>query len=249
MSDGRKPTAEVQMIKGILLDYGGTIDTNGLHWANVLWESYQHNQVNVDRDAFSNAYKFGERALAIKPIIAPHHVFYDVLFLKVEQQFAFLRENGHEVDDAAIAAIANECNLFARTTVEKAAPVLAKLSQKYPLVMVSNFYGNIQNVLKDFGIAHYFQAVVESAVVGVRKPDPQIYQLGIDSLGFLPEECVVIGDSYSKDIVPSNTLGCKALWLNVKGWEDAADHEQKVSVADVEITDFDQTPEAIISLD
>jgi hypothetical protein len=35
----------------------------------------------------------------------------------------------------------------------------------------------------------------------------------------------------------------------VKGWEDAADHEQKVSVADVEITDFDQTPEAIISLD
>ncbi|USJ36075.2 HAD family hydrolase [Dyadobacter fanqingshengii] len=233
------------MIKGILFDYGGTIDTNGLHWANVLWESYQRNQVNVDRDAFAEAYKYGERALAIKPIIEPHHVFYDVLFLKVEQQFSFLREKGFELNDGAIEAIASECNRFAHTTVEKAAPVLAQLAQKYPLVMVSNFYGNINHVLQDFGIAHYFQAVVESAVVGVRKPNPQIYQLGIDKLALPPQECVVIGDSYSKDIQPARSLGCKTIWLNVKGWDEADDSNLKVSEADVEITDFAQIADTI----
>lgn len=234
------------MIKGILLDYGGTIDTNGLHWANVLWESYQQNQVNVDRDAFASAYTFGERALALNPIIKPQHVFYDVLFLKVEQQFAFLRENGFSMQDEAIAAIASACNHFARTTVEKAAPVLAELAKNYPLVMVSNFYGNINSVLQDFGIRDYFQSVVESAVVGVRKPDPQIYQLGVDALGFAPEACAVVGDSYTKDILPAKKLGCKSIWLNVKGWDEATDHEQKH--ADAEITDFGRLPEVLKDL-
>ena len=242
------PKAEVSMIKGILFDYGGTIDTNGLHWANVLWESYQNNQVNVDREAFSGAYKYGERALAIKPIIEPQHVFYDVLFLKIQQQFSFLKENGFSLDETAIESIARECDLFARTNVEKAAPVLAQLAQKYPLVMVSNFYGNINHVLQDFGIGSYFQAVVESAVVGVRKPDPQIYQLGVDALGLAPEECVVIGDSYSKDIQPARSLGCKTIWLNVKEWEDAGETKMEVSDADVEITDFAQIADTITIL-
>jgi len=236
------------MIKGILLDYGGTIDTNGLHWANVLWDSYQQNRVDIDRASFAEAYTFGERALALNPIIQPHHVFYDVLFLKVGQQFDFLRKKGFELDESMIEAIANECNEFAHTTVKNAQPVLAQLAENYPIVMVSNFYGNISNVLQDFGIRDYFQAVVESAVVGVRKPNPQIYQLGVDQLGLLPEECVVVGDSYSKDILPAKELGCKAIWLNVKGWDETSGHELNVSDADVEITDFARTADTIKSL-
>ncbi|WP_031526688.1 HAD family hydrolase [Dyadobacter crusticola] len=232
------------MIKGILLDYGGTIDTNGLHWAHVLWEAYQHNQVNVDRDAFSQAYKYGERALAIKPLVQPHHVFYDVLSLKLTEQFNFLKDSGHDIDDSAINAIARECNDFAHTTVDNAKPVLAALSADYPVVMVSNFYGNIQSVLADFGILGYFQSVVESAVVGVRKPDPQIYQLGIDALGLNAGECVIIGDSYSKDIAPARQLGCNAIWLNVAGWEDAGAPGQQLEGV-VEIADFAQAAEVI----
>ncbi len=47
-------------------------------------------------------------------------------------------------------------------------PVLKELSEKYPLVLVSNFYGNVETVLKDFGIDTYFKEIIESAVVGVR---------------------------------------------------------------------------------
>jgi putative hydrolase of the HAD superfamily len=235
------------MIKGILLDYGGTIDTNGLHWAHVLWEAYQHNQVNVDKDAFSQAYKYGERALALKPLVQPDHVFYDVLSLKLNEQFNFLKENGHDIDDAAIDAIARECNQFAQRIVENAKPVLGALSASYPIVMVSNFYGNIKSVLDNFGILGYFQSVVESAVVGVRKPDPQIYQLGIDALGFAANECVVIGDSFSKDIEPAMQLGCQAIWLNVAGWEDSTDQKNALKGV-VEITDFANTTQVLESL-
>lgn len=236
------------MVKGILLDYGGTIDTNGLHWGAVLWESYQKHQINVDKPAFSKAYSFGERSLAINPIIKPDHSFYETLYLKIEQQFDYLKTEGYILEEAQIASLALDCNNFAQETVENARPVLARLAEHFPLVLVSNFYGNIHKVLEVFGISHFFEQVIESAVVGIRKPNPGIYKLGADFLGFPPEQCVVIGDSFIKDIVPAKELGCKAIWLNVKGWDEAPVDNGKAFKADVEITDFRQTDEAINSM-
>ena len=106
------------MIKGVLLDYGGTIDTNGLHWGSVLWDSYQKHGVDIDKEAFSKAYSFGERALAIHPIVLPRHTFLETLQLKVNQQFQFLKDYGFTLDPALIEAIAADCHLFAKTTVE-----------------------------------------------------------------------------------------------------------------------------------
>jgi HAD superfamily hydrolase (TIGR01549 family) len=227
------------MIKGILFDYGGTIDTNGLHWGGVLWDHYQKHKVLVSEEDFGKAYSFGERALAINPLVKPEHTFYDVLCLKIEQQFNLLIETGYRLDTDLIEVISRDCNLFAKSTVENAKPVLAELAKSYPLVMVSNFYGNLNSVLLDFDIRQYFNDVVESAVVGVRKPDPEIYRMGVESLNIPAHQCVVVGDSYTKDIVPAKAVGCNTIWLNVKGWEDA-ETQNKVSEADSEIDDFAQ---------
>ena len=102
--------------------------------------------------------------------------------------------------------------------------MLRRLSEKYPLVLVSNFYGNISRVLEDFVIGRYFKAVIESAVVGIRKPDPRIFLKGVEALGLRPDEVLVIGDSFRKDIIPAREAGCRALWLKGRGWtaeEDA----------------------------
>jgi putative hydrolase of the HAD superfamily len=233
------------MTQGLLFDYGGTIDTNGLHWGSVLWAQYEKNHVPVSKADFSKAYAFGERALAINPLVKPEHNFYDVLCLKTEQQFNFLEENGFSLDRNLIETIATDSNAFARCTIEKALPTLEMLVEKYPLVMVSNFYGNLNSVLKDFGIRSYFKELVESAVVGVRKPDAAIYQLGVEALNIPAENCIVIGDSYSKDIVPAHSIGCKTIWLNVQGWEDTTKSEDNISVADSEITDFKEVTKQI----
>ncbi|MCA0228942.1 MAG: HAD family hydrolase [Bacteroidetes bacterium] len=232
------------MIKGLLFDYGGTIDTNGLHWGRVLWDSYEKHQAGVPEESFLKAYSYGERALAINPIIEPRHTFLDTLQLKIEQQFLFLRNEGIDLPASLGKAIALDCYQFAKSSVQQATPVLAQLAERYPLVMVSNFYGNLSTVLNDFGILEYFQTIVESAVVGVRKPDAAIYALGVQELGFTAHECVVIGDSYSKDIVPANSIGCKTIWLKVKGWGT----DEVSSTADVEIDDFGRIPEVIVGL-
>ena len=37
-------------IKGVIFDYGGTIDTNSRHWAEVLWSKYAEYHVPVDKE-------------------------------------------------------------------------------------------------------------------------------------------------------------------------------------------------------
>ena len=37
-------------IKGIIFDYGGTLDTRGDHWSEVLWQGYEHFGIGVADD-------------------------------------------------------------------------------------------------------------------------------------------------------------------------------------------------------
>ena len=85
----------------------------------------------------------------------------------------------------------------------------------------------MESVLADFELRRYFKEIVESAVVGIRKPDPRFFALGVEALALNPQEVLVIGDSYKKDIVPAETIGCKVAWIKGKGWtadEDAVTH-------------------------
>jgi FMN hydrolase / 5-amino-6-(5-phospho-D-ribitylamino)uracil phosphatase len=228
------------MIKGILLDYGGTIDTNGIHWGVVMWNAYCKNNVPVEKEQFELAFNNAERTLALHKFIFPEHNFLDTLIIKTRLQFEFLVQNNFlaaaDYSDL-INTIANNGNDFAKQSIDNAKPVLDKLAAKYKLVLVSNFYGNIQTVLKHFGIEHYFAAVVESAVVGIRKPDAAIFLYGVDVLQLTPSECAVIGDSYSKDIAPGKKAGCKTIWLKGQGWGKDPDD---IAAADVTIKNFSE---------
>lgn len=212
---------DVSKVKGIIFDYGGTIDSGGDHWSEVIWDAWQKAGVAADKGVFREVYVYAERELARTLHILPHHDFHDLLSIKMRIELQRLAELGHfapsEVEDKA-SRIADICYASAKESVERARPVLESLSRKYPMVLVSNFYGNVETVLKDFGIDGYFIKIIESAVVGVRKPDPRIFLLGVEALGLKPEEVLVFGDSLSKDIVPAQQAGCQAIWLKGKCW-------------------------------
>ncbi|MBD5290714.1 MAG: HAD family hydrolase [Bacteroides sp.] len=226
---------DITKVKGIIFDYGGTLDTAGEHWSEVIWEAYRQSAVIVDKAEFREAYVYAERELARERHILPAHDFNDLLQIKMKIELEFLAKKGlfppALVDDRA-KMIADICYRQAKETVASTIPVLESLSEKYPMVLVSNFYGNIETVLEDFGIRKYFKAIIESAVMGVRKPDPRIFEHGVKALGVLPGETLVIGDSYRKDILPAESIGCQVLWLKGKGWteeEDAQLHPNIIS--------------------
>lgn len=220
----------IDNIKGIIFDYGGTIDSRGVHWSEVIWDGYQAAGVPVDKPTFREAYVFAERELARTRHILPHHTFADLLLIKMRIELQWLADQSHLPAGAAelwARPVADYCYDAAKNSIADARPVLDALYERYPMVLVSNFYGNVESVLEDFDLRRYFRSIIESAVVGVRKPDPQIFRLGVDALGLRPEEVLVVGDSYKKDIVPAESLGCHVAWLKGKGWtadEDAQMH-------------------------
>lgn len=236
-------------IQGVIFDYGGTIDTNSRHWAEVLWEKYRELQVPVDKPVFREAYVHGERTLARQPLVKPEDNFYDVLRIKTRVQMDWLVENGILPREKAVAEnyasrIADACYAYVLEVLKRTRPVVKTLSEHYKLVLVSNFYGNIQAVLKDFGLDGFFSRIVESSVVGARKPDPAIYRLGVEAMGLPAGQVLVVGDSFSKDVVPAKKVGCKVAWLKGEGW---GNEETDDSLPDVVITDLpDLLPYLII---
>ena len=251
-------------IKGIIFDYGGTLDTRGDHWSEVLWQGYEHFGIGVAADeevepggsihkqAFRDAYVYGERALAVNPIVTPDFHFEDILREKLILELNFLAgkellETGKDdaekqaklgndsdasseslllsLSDSEIHQIAVDMahyiNAKTLDLLQENKQVLEHLKQAgYPMVLVSNFYGNINQVLKDAGIDGYFKDVIESAVVGVRKPSPAIFALGVCALDLPASQVLVVGDTYGKDIMPAHKLGCHTLWIKGLQWEE-----------------------------
>ena len=203
-------------VKRLLFDFGGTIDTNGVHWGEVIRHAYIKSHIHIPHEQFRDAYVYVERLLGSQPLIFPDDTFRDVLRLKIKLQFEQLG-----LRDATLALkIAADCYDKAFEQTYRSSKILLALSRRYPLYLVSNFYGNLQTVLREFRINGLFREVIESANVGCRKPGLDIFRIAIEKTGCKPEEVVVIGDSYKNDIRPAIELGCPSIWLKVKSWHD-----------------------------
>ncbi|MCM1137751.1 MAG: HAD family hydrolase [Duncaniella sp.] len=199
-------------IRGFMFDYGGTLDTKGEHWSDVILRGYKRAGLDIPYPMFWNAYVTGERDLAKRSHILPTDTFHDLLRKKIAIEFEalsaefdikdFREKLTGETGNHIAASLYEE----ARRCVRESGEMIKKISEQYPIVLVSNFYGNLNTVLEDFGIRGFFKAVIESAVVGIRKPNHEIFRLGIDALQLPASSILTVGDSLEKDILPSRLL-------------------------------------------
>ena len=219
-------------LKAILLDYGGTIDTNGVHWSEIIYDGYITAGVSVSKEVFRKAYVYAEQYMEKNPtLVKPEDTFKETLQKKIKLQADyFVQEKTPYNISQQVENIALYCYQVAKSTTSKAAKTLEVLSHKYSLVLVSNFYGNLQSVVKDFNIHQYFASIVESSVVGIRKPNPEIFRLALQELAISASEAMVVGDSYKNDMVPAHQLGCLAVWLKGIGWEQEVENKNTVGV-------------------
>ena len=220
------------MHKTYIFDYGGTLDTGGDHWGRVIWHAYERAGIPVGEEQFREAYVFAERKLGSEPIIKPSFTFRETLHtkLQIEMEHLGINEGLTKVLD----------DLYALTQKQTAASreVLLKLRETATLALVSNFYGNLDTVLHEFHLDNIFDVVVESAAVGIRKPDPAIYKLALELIeerGKAPgrraelgnerreergEAVTVIGDSMKNDIQPAKELGLYTIQISGEPWDN-----------------------------
>jgi HAD superfamily hydrolase (TIGR01509 family) len=77
--------------------------------------------------------------------------------------------------------------------------------------VISNSNGSVQRALEDAGLAGQLDFVIDSSVVGVAKPDPRIFALGLEAAGATPGETVYVGDSYFVDVIGARRAGLGAV--------------------------------------
>jgi HAD superfamily hydrolase (TIGR01509 family) len=82
------------------------------------------------------------------------------------------------------------------------------------LAVVSNSEGTVEAMLEEVGLRRHLETVLDSAVVGLVKPDPRIFQLALSRLGVSPSQAVHVGDSPSADVEGARAAGVRAVLLD-----------------------------------
>ncbi len=106
------------------------------------------------------------------------------------------------------------------------------IAERFSVGLITNGLPDIQyEKLKMIGLRGVFSVIVLSEEVGIRKPDPRIFAIAADLMGFAPVECLYVGDSYSHDVVGAKAAGMKACWLS-----HGLESEASLSEADIVVS-------------
>lgn len=190
------------MRMAILFDFGGTLDADGVSWLDRFYPLYGEAGVETTREAFARAFydsddhlarRFPLRGLSLEATVA--------------LQVRCVLEAMAPDKLAAQPAIAARFLADSRRHLQRNRPVLEALRRDHRLGVVSNFYGNLESVLRSEGLRELFDVVADSGAVGFEKPDPRLFRHALDALGAAPSRCLMVGDSVPRDMRGAESLG------------------------------------------
>lgn len=93
--------------------------------------------------------------------------------------------------------------------------------------VVSNADGRIAEALGRAGLAQLLDVIVDSAVVGVHKPNPAIFGYALEPLGLEAAETWYLGDTVAYDVAAADAAGLLSWVIDYAGLH-TVDHPRRV---------------------
>lgn len=125
-------------------------------------------------------------------------------------EYAISDELIHLLSEAYVNHLSSFNHLFPNTIV-----ILEYLKPRYNLHIITNGFQEIQEKkLRNSGIFHYFDHIIDSEMAGVKKPNPIIFKLALERAKAMPHTSMMIGDSLEADILGAKAVGLHALHFN-----------------------------------
>ena len=91
------------------------------------------------------------------------------------------------------------------------------LEKTYKLHIITNGFQEVQHIkLKKSGLSKYFKTIITSEQVGVKKPDPLIFEYALNNSGAKVKESIMIGDDLEVDIIAAKLFGMNQVYFNPK---------------------------------
>ena len=137
----------------------------------------------------------------------------------------YLLEHLAVTDEAEIDAIARwrrgynlPVGLWNRADPEALAAVRRVRAAGLVAGVISNSNGSVRSILEETGLAAHLDFIIDSSVVGVEKPDPRIFELGLREAAVRPDQAVYVGDLYSVDVLGARGAGLDGILLDPGGF-------------------------------
>lgn len=217
-------------MKSILFDYGGTLDSDGSTWLERFLPIYKEYGIEVPRERFDRAFYDSDDSLPERFSLEGLDLE-QTLRLQVREVLRALAPDRIELTDLIAGRFAAD----SRAHFRRLDPVLERLARRFRLGVVSNFYGNLDGILRAEGLKERFSVVADSGILGVGKPDPEIFLHAARALDSRPEDCVMVGDSVARDVKGAAAIGMKKALVCVRAEIPSAGQDWTVrSVVELE---------------
>ena len=180
------------MIKAILFDLGGVLFTNGAKKFNHAIAA----RYNLDDD-FVKSISDGEIGTKYRESKITRDEFWKYFLEKLN-----IKEDPDKLEKEWISYY---------ELIEGTRDIIFDLAKKYRVYYLSdNVKERVDKLDERFGFLKWFTDGIFSHDVGVRKPDPKIYEFALRKASVLPEEVVFIDDKESS-LIPARKLGVTAI--------------------------------------
>ena len=215
-------------IRALIFDFGGTLDGNGIHWLERAYQFIRERHPEITRETFDKADKeaITEFALGDSSIEWSYQDGSMLPVGAVASEYA-ARCTLRETADAIAVGIYNRLGLSeqmkdeyvdwfcagAAEHLENNRRWLETLHGSYKLAVISNNFGNTRGWCDEYGLTPLLEAIIDSTVLGIAKPDAHIFEAALSELGVAPAHAIYVGDSYTADMVGGKNAGLWTAWF------------------------------------
>ncbi len=198
-------------IKAIILDFGGTLSDGGLDR-----ESYHEELRNILlRRGYSVAMDDLKKALrgSLEKLNRLRSKGKEMTFEEVYE--IFLGKLDIPVDNETLNELHNNFKKHYKTEYFHCTKdVLIWLSQRYKVGLISNTMSDQPRcLLEESGYEKYFDLILCSRDLGIRKPNPLIFKHVLGKLGVKSDEAIHVGDSIEADMYGAQEAGITGIWI------------------------------------
>jgi len=207
--------------KAILLDWDQTIgDWEGAEELALrdLYEEYHLSEWFTSFEEYFATYKernvvlwtlYGEGKITREAL---HHERFLYPLLKI-LGLNFTPKRFDELADRMGLEFLDLTNKYFRLLPD-AKEVVIELAKRYPLTIVSNGFSEVQYYkFEHSGLKPYLKYIVLSEDVGINKPQTGIFEKALELNGVKADEAIMIGDSWTHDIVGARNAGIDTIWV------------------------------------
>ena len=214
-------TSVMPMVKAIGFDLFGTLVLQERfsfdQCLDALYSSLQCSGFPLEKDTFVPTYRQVNRRFMDQTMVDGRETHNRLWVAATLQALGYAVDPSDARVDEAVAAyfepFVRSCQLIPGTY-----DMLTSLMGRYRLGLVSNFTHPpaVEQILARVGLEQFFDEIIISGRLGIRKPHPAIFSELSRRLALAPEEIVFVGDELQADIVGAQKAGMHTVWMTYR---------------------------------